>query len=379
MHLNSIEFFDGRGLVNTRNNAIVQALDASSLYNVKPASIIIPFTSSDSGQQVAWDNSTSVTFTHSMNCYPIVQIFNASKEQLYPTVRINSGTSFTVIFDSANPIPSGQTWTCTVTYGAEYGVSGNINTDVGSALQTIQALVDSITGGGYNVIPSGDSSSSSSEQPSVSYVPTSEKGVASGVATLDANAKIPTAQIPQETVTVLDATMSTCNLYDSTSSLNNYHHTYFHFPMSVTTYVLPAVNDSSSGESPFYVPFHEILLEVYFASFERDTTLDTESAYGWTCDSTLHAYTNTATPVSGTTVAYMNPQLTLAYPCDTVALYDSTKNAFSFVASVSFEDASGNELTPLEEVEIGVGTVVDYLCRWSIALQKWVIIPIPMS
>ena len=377
MRLNDINFFDGRGLVNTKNNAIVQALDASNLYNVKPASIIIPFTSSDDSPQVVWDNSSSVTFTHSMNCYPIVQVFNASKEQLYPTVRINSGTSFTVVFDSANPIPSGQTWTCTVTYGAEYGVSGNVNTDVGTASQTIQTLVDSITGGGYDVIPS--SSSSSSEQPSVSYVPTSEKGAASGVATLDENSKIPTVQIPQETVTILDATVSTCNLYDSTSSLNNYHHTYFHCPMGVATYVLPAVNDSVSGEPPYRVPFHEILLEVYFASFERDTTLDTGSAYGWTCDSALHVYTDTATPVSGTTVVYINSQLTVTYPCDPVALYDSTKNAFSVAASVSFEDASGNELIPTEEVEIGVGTVVDYLCRWSTALQKWVIMPIPMS
>ena len=364
MRVHNIDFFDAsRMLVEAKDNAISRLLDGSRLYNVKPASIIIPFTSSDDSPEVIWDNSSS------MNCYPIVQIFNASKEQLYPTVRINSGTSFTVIFASANPIPSGQTWTCTVTYGAEYGVSGNINTDIGTALQNIQALVDSITGGGYEVVPS--SSSSSSEQPSVSYIPTSEKGVASGVATLDENSKIPTAQIPQETLTELPSLLQTCNLYDSTSSLNNYHHTYCHAPSYAPTYVLPAVTDNTL--------IHEIVLEVLFIPFTRDSSLDENGAFGWSCNSVLHVYTDTTTLVSGTTIVYTDSALTNPYPCDPIAMYDSTLDAFSVVASVSFEDASGNELIPTEEVEIGVGTVVDYLCRWSIALQKWVIIPIPMS
>ncbi len=147
MRVHDISFFDNsRQLVDVKGNAIAKAYDASKLYNVKPASISIQFTRADNSPQVVWDkqNTNVVTFTHTLNCYPIVQIYDASGEQVYPTIKIKSGTSFEVDFQDASVIGENETWVCTVTYGAEYGSSGNINTDVASILQSMQELHDSV-------------------------------------------------------------------------------------------------------------------------------------------------------------------------------------------------------------------------------------------
>lgn len=146
MRFHEIEFFDdSRHLVDAKGNVIARAYDASKLYNVKPASINVNFTSSNS-DNVTWDaqSTNKVMFTHTLNCYPIVQVYDSHNEQVYPTIKILSGTSFELDFESEHPIGENETWLCTITYGAEYGNSGNINTDVASILQSMQELHDSV-------------------------------------------------------------------------------------------------------------------------------------------------------------------------------------------------------------------------------------------
>ena len=48
-------------------------------------------------------------------------------------------------------------------------------------------------------------------------------------------------------------------------------------------------------------------------------------------------------------------------------------------ASVSFVDSSGNEVVPLSTPEIEEHAYVCYLCRFTPAMLKWVILPVPMG
>ncbi len=145
MRFHELKYFDdSKELLTAKNNVIEKAFDASRLYNVKPASVTIPFTSSDDAPTVVWGEHGTVTFTHALNCYPIVQVYNAEGVLVYPEVAILSGTSFMLNFDADNSIGENETWKCTVTYGAEYGASGNPNTDVASLLQRLNEIKNAV-------------------------------------------------------------------------------------------------------------------------------------------------------------------------------------------------------------------------------------------
>ena len=49
---------------------------------------------------------------------------------------------------------------------------------------------------------------------------------------------------------------------------------------------------------------------------------------------------------------------------------------FSADTSVTFQDSSSVEIEPLSEPETEAGTVVSYLCRFSLLLYRWVIMPV---
>ena len=92
--------------------------DYNDLLN-KPAIMLPPsqkitFTSANS-TNVTW-NGNAATFTHTVNCYPIVTIYDSNMEVAYPTVRYLTQSSFTVDFVDKASIVTG-TWTCVVTYG----------------------------------------------------------------------------------------------------------------------------------------------------------------------------------------------------------------------------------------------------------------------
>lgn len=136
-----------------------------------PPSEKIQFTSSNS-QNVTWSNAVA-TFTHSLNCYPIVSVYDENGEQIYPIITILSGTSFSLNFDTdSNPVGA-NTWTCVVVYGTRYGNADpgegtamsfipyeNGNTTIGGSyrqeITTIPASTTeySLLEGTYNHIPS---------------------------------------------------------------------------------------------------------------------------------------------------------------------------------------------------------------------------------
>ena len=147
--IHELRFFDtSKEAVIGVNGIISKAFDGSRLYNVKPPSMIINFTNqNDTGIVWSYNPTAVVTFTHTMTCYPIVQVYDASGHQVYPSITIISGTSFSLDFEEpTNPLQDNETWTCTVTYGAEYGSSSSIQTDFETMSQTMQNYVDEALG-----------------------------------------------------------------------------------------------------------------------------------------------------------------------------------------------------------------------------------------
>ena len=145
MRHHEFKYFDSsRTVVDAKDNVISKPYDGSKLYNIKPASVIVAF-SMENSENATWNQDNSiVTLTHSLNCYPIVQVYNANGTQVYPEITIMSGTSFMLDFSYPEPIPENETWKCTITYGAEYGTGGNINDNVESILNSMQELHDSV-------------------------------------------------------------------------------------------------------------------------------------------------------------------------------------------------------------------------------------------
>lgn len=121
---NKVTYFNGKEVVLSKDNAFDKPLDGSNLYNVRPPFYVTEFTNGNSAL-VTWNSShTQATFTHTLNCYPIVSVFNASKEQVFPNLTILSGNSFKLDFAEANALGN-ETWACVINYGGEYGNNGD--------------------------------------------------------------------------------------------------------------------------------------------------------------------------------------------------------------------------------------------------------------
>jgi len=75
------------------------------------------------------------------------------------------------------------------------------------------------------------------------------------------------------------------------------------------------------------------------------------------------------------------PTYTLPDVEDDTVLHEITLSVL-FSASVqtcTFQDSSGNTVTPLSAPHIGAGTVVSYLCRYESLLGRWCVMPVVMG
>lgn len=140
--------FDSSKQYVVSTDSVLPSLDGSQLYNIRPASARIAFTNSGS-DHILWNVAgTSATVSHSLNCYPVVTVWDATGLQVFPNITVLSATSFRMDFEYAVSIDPESPWYCIVNYGGEYGDG----TDDGQELE-----------------PS--SSSSSSDSPSGSALP----------------------------------------------------------------------------------------------------------------------------------------------------------------------------------------------------------------
>ena len=102
MKVNDISFFNSKKeVVISEDNGFEKPLDGSKLYNVKPPFYVIDFTSSNQDGIVAWsENNMEATFTHTLNCYPVVTVYDSNGELSQPVVTVLSGNSFKLSFCS---------------------------------------------------------------------------------------------------------------------------------------------------------------------------------------------------------------------------------------------------------------------------------------
>lgn len=75
------------------------------------------------------------------------------------------------------------------------------------------------------------------------------------------------------------------------------------------------------------------------------------------------------------------PTYTLPAVEDDTVLHEITLSVLFSVAvqTCTFQDSSGNTVTPLSTPHIGAGTVVSYLCRYESLLDRWCVMPVVMG
>lgn len=122
MKVNNISFFNSKKeVVISEDNGFEKPLDGSKLYNVKPPFYVIDFTSSNQDGIVAWsEDNMEATFTHTLNCYPVVTVYDSNGELSQPVVTVLSGNSFKLSFCENNAVGN-ESWHCVINYGGAYG------------------------------------------------------------------------------------------------------------------------------------------------------------------------------------------------------------------------------------------------------------------
>ena len=110
-------FDSSKEIVIATNNAL-PSYNGHQLQYVRPGNEKIAFSSSDITGKVSWNSGhTKATFTHGLNCIPIVTVLDEDNELVFPTVAVIDGTSFTIDFKTEMSIEAASPWTCVVTYG----------------------------------------------------------------------------------------------------------------------------------------------------------------------------------------------------------------------------------------------------------------------
>lgn len=84
--------------------------------NSNPSNKMIEFTTSNSSS-VTW-NGNVATFTHDMNCIPLIAIYDENLEQILYGIKVINGNSFTIDFKDKSVITG--TWKMIVSYGVAY-------------------------------------------------------------------------------------------------------------------------------------------------------------------------------------------------------------------------------------------------------------------
>lgn len=119
---------------------------------------------------------------------------------------------------------------------------------------------------------------------------------------------------------------------------------------------------------------HECILDVLFTGYSRSTSDDGTGYYAWKDTKGNLLYTATDAPTAGTTEAYTDTALSTS--AGVIALYDSASSSIAMVGTYSFEDSSGNTITPLSTPTIKPGTIISFLCEWSSLDESWTIMPL---
>ena len=409
-----IRYFEGgNGVVETRDGRITSSFDASSLYNVKPAYVAIPFTKDDNSPTVTWDENIA-TFTHALNCYPQVHVFTDEGYEIHPEVRVASATEVMLDFDEffgefgmGLELNSNAPWTCVLCYGGEYGNLSN-NPNVGNVsslateLETIRQFFATNGGSiGVQTLPT----LIGVEDPTVltegvvgqRYVNALTRSVFTCKAIEDDDGTTHyvwdremfgsddiSDKVRGILPNVIEIPYMTWEYYlhDASYAPNGHCSNYKHFPFYATCYYLPEVTDNTT--------VHEINLEVDYEPFYLNASESGNDYVAWTRKGDNMTVYTSAQSLEVFDNVYQDATLEVAIneilDIDVNFQYISLNLPHVFVEPTDESGEPGfrevrpsDEVKPAVTVEIKVGDLVNYVFRWSNIRQRWTVMPVIMA
>lgn len=246
-----------------------------------------------------------------------------------------------------------------------------------------KTATDDLLDGKANLV---DGKVPASELPEMDYIPTAEKGVADGVATLDENSKVPSGQLPIATSSTIGAVKilnaygiairadGTLQTYSANSSLiaTRQNQSCPITPNNLNTAVTAALTDKN--HITLTAAQQATARGVLGISSAITTIPAATSAYSLldaTATTNNHSWHYVHEPAAAPT--YTLPAVTDA----TVVHQIDLKVKFSSsVLTYSFLDSAGNAVTPLPMTgTIADGSEVEFRCTWETLINQWVIEP----
>ena len=396
-------FESGKGVVETENGVISRAYDASNLFNVKPAHIVMQFTREDNAPTVVWDDNV-VTITHTLNCYPMVKVYTSEGYEIAPEVRVTSGTTVELDFDyylsegdMGLQVNEDSPLMCVLSYAGEYG-DGSNNPNVGniSSLATTLEVIRELfaaNGGSIGVqtcatlVGVADPTTATEGIVGQHYINSTTRSVFMCKAiegdtqnpsyvwdrvVFDSDSIVDTVRSVLPNVITIPSQTWEYALHDASYAPNGHCFNYKHLPLYPSMYLLPEVTDNTTA--------HEINLEVDYSVFYIDEDKsDFTSANGyaaWTRRTDgLTVYTVVSKPPeSGDDVyadALLDTNITEIISADSSYDWISLNTPHLFYAP----DLE-TEITPAISTEIIEGDLVHYIFKWSNSQQKWCVMPV---
>ncbi len=242
--------------------------------------------------------------------------------------------------------------------GGSWGsITGDLSeqTDLADALNGKANLV-----GGK--VPSG-------ELPAMDYIPTSEKGAANGVATLDSNALVPVANLPvPEWGNVASGNAKGAVLLDKNTSTSGL--TIVNGFLKLRT---PADTMINNRNGNYPVVLSTLDYAVRSVSPNVTTIPAATTAYSLldaSATTNNHSFTYLHKPASAPT--YTLPAVTNTAISHLIRLTVD----FTDVQALSFVDGNGDPLTMQYTPTLAAGDVYTFVCEYSAAQSKWLIYPV---
>ena len=192
-----------------------------------------------------------------------------------------------------------------------------------------------------------------------------EVGVADGVAGLNANGKVPSAQLPLATTTALGAV--TVNAVTGIGRLNNASY-------NNTLYIIGAATNEIDSKAQTYKPIVPLRLDYAVRSVLPNVTIIPATATSYSlldasATTNNHSWQYTHTPDAAST--YMFPAVTDTAVAHRIKLTID----FTNVQTYSFVDANGDAIVPLFTPSISAGDMYEFRCEYSTAQSRWLIYP----
>ena len=226
------------------------------------------------------------------------------------------------------------------------------------------SLATVATSGNYNDLTNRPTIPSTAAD--VGAIPTTEKGANNGVAELDANAKVPAANLPLATSNTVGAVKASGNGGISVSSDGHIQ-------------LIPATNINIDARTNGWCPIVPNKLDYAVRSVLPGANRIPDAT-------SVYELSDAANPNDGHVIAYYHyptsePTYILPLYLSETTVHDIILTVYfsSPVLSYQFLDTYEMDINPLSTPEIVDGSVICFLCRYEPGRQTWAIMPVSMG